>query len=55
LAAHFRLRWSTILGVVLAILMVLLFIVGITRPVDVEVTRKVDDILSRARRAEHGD
>ncbi len=55
LAAHLRHRWSTILGVVLAGLMVLLFIVGITRPVDVEVTRKIDDILTEARRAEHAD
>ena len=55
LAAHLRLRWSMILSVVLAGVMVLLFIEGITRQVDVEVTRKIDDILSEARRAEHAD
>ena len=55
LAAHLRRRLLMLLGVVLASVMVLLFIEGITRPVDVEVTRKIDDILSEARRAEHAD
>lgn len=55
LAAHLRLRWSMILSVVLAGVMVLLLIDGITRRVDVEVTRKIDDILSEARRVEHAD
>jgi hypothetical protein len=55
LAAHLRLRWPMIVCVVLAGVMVLLFIEGITRHVDVEATRKIDDILSEARRAEHAD
>jgi len=55
LAAHLRYRWSMILGVLLAGAMVLLFIVGLTRPVDGEAARKIDDILSAARRAEHAD
>ncbi len=55
LTALLRLRWSVALGVLLAGAMVLLFIEGLTRPMDGEVIRKVDDILSAARRAEHAD
>jgi hypothetical protein len=55
LVAHLRHRRSMILGVLLAGAMVLLFIAGLTRPVDGEASRKIDDILDAARRAEHAD
>ena len=55
LVAHLRRRQLMILSVVLAGVMLLLFVEGITRRLDVEVTRRIDDILSEARRAEHVD
>jgi hypothetical protein len=55
LGAHLRLRWSMTLAVLLAGLMVLLFLEGLTNPLDGEVIRKVDDILSAARQAGRAD
>ncbi len=53
LAAHLRLRWAMILGVLLAGVMALLLVDGLTMPVDAEAVRKIDDILSAARQAGH--
>jgi hypothetical protein len=53
LTAHVRPRWAMTLGALLAGVMVLLLLGGLTRPIDGEVIRKVDDILSAANRAAH--
>jgi hypothetical protein len=55
LVGHLRLRGPMALGVLLAVVMVLLFIEGFTRPVDREAVRKVEEIVSAARQAERGD
>lgn len=53
LTAHLRPRWAMTLGALLAGVMVLLLLGGLTRPIDGEVIRKVDDLLSAAHRAAH--
>jgi hypothetical protein len=53
LTAHLRPRWAMTLGALLAGMMVLLLLGGLTSPIDGEVIRKVDGLLSAARRAAH--
>jgi hypothetical protein len=53
LTAHLRPRWAMTLGALLAGVMVLLMVLGLTRPMDGEVIRKVDEILSAAQQAAH--
>jgi asparagine N-glycosylation enzyme membrane subunit Stt3 len=55
LVGHLRLRGPMALGVLLAVVMVLLFVEGFSRPVDREAVRKVEEIVSAARQAERGD
>jgi hypothetical protein len=50
LAAHLRPRWSMTLGVLLLGVMALLLLDGLTRPLDAEAIRKIEDILAAARR-----
>jgi hypothetical protein len=52
LVAHLRPRGSMILGALLAGALVLLLVEGLTRPVDGEAVRKIEEILSAAVRAE---
>jgi hypothetical protein len=53
LTAHLRPGWAMALGALLAGVMVLLLLEGLTRPIDGEAIRKVEDILSAANRAAH--
>jgi len=50
LAAYLRPRWSMMLGVLLLGVMALLVVDGLTRPLDAEAIRKIEDILTAARR-----
>jgi len=50
LAAHLRPRWSMMLGVLLLVVMALLLVDGLTRPLDAEAIRMIEDILTAASR-----
>jgi hypothetical protein len=53
LVAHLRLRRLMTLGILLVGLMVLLLILGLTKAMDGEAIRRIEDILSAARQADH--
>jgi hypothetical protein len=53
LVANLRLRRLMTLGILLASLMVLLLILGLTKAMDGEAIRRIEDILSAARQADH--
>ncbi len=50
LVAHLRPRWAMMLGVLLLGVMAALLLDGLTRPLDAEAIRKIEDILTAARR-----
>jgi hypothetical protein len=55
LAGHLRARWAMLSCLLLAGMMVLLFVLALTRPVDREVVQRIEDILTAAQAHGHLD